>query len=179
MVRVGVGKQRIVKRVAESFDKPISPPQLECSQSGLRSYHFRPVTQLSCSIILDACRCSHVFFAFFVASITPVSIPRCSSASTTATIPLPSASAAPANTAKLSSTLLQPTSGLSFAGDTNRPPNQRRHSERAASSMDTKAARRRRSSSLMYTEPPESLEHISDQAALPNLNSEWVNAKGL
>jgi hypothetical protein len=31
----------------------------------------------------------------------------------------------------------------------------------------------------MYTEPPESLEHISDQAALPNLNSEWVNAKGL
>ncbi|CAC9886244.1 unnamed protein product [Aureobasidium pullulans] len=44
--------------------------------------------------------------------------------------------------------------------------------------MDTKAARRRRSSSLMYTEPPESLEHISDQAALPNLNSEWVNAKG-
>ncbi|KAK4995526.1 sphingolipid homeostasis protein orm1 [Elasticomyces elasticus] len=38
--------------------------------------------------------------------------------------------------------------------------------------------RRRRSSSLMYTEPPESLEHISDQAALPNLNSEWVNAKG-
>ncbi|OJD34071.1 ormdl family protein [Diplodia corticola] len=41
-----------------------------------------------------------------------------------------------------------------------------------------KAGRRRRSSSLMYTEPPESLEHISDQAALPNLNSQWVNAKG-
>jgi len=38
--------------------------------------------------------------------------------------------------------------------------------------------RRRRSSSLVYTEPPESLEHISDQAALPNLNSEWVNSKG-
>ncbi len=30
----------------------------------------------------------------------------------------------------------------------------------------------------MYTEPPESMEHISDQAALPNLNAEWVNAKG-
>lgn len=30
----------------------------------------------------------------------------------------------------------------------------------------------------MYTEPPESLEHISDQAVLPNLNAEWVNAKG-
>ncbi|GAB7356691.1 hypothetical protein MBLNU459_g7401t2 [Dothideomycetes sp. NU459] len=44
--------------------------------------------------------------------------------------------------------------------------------------METTAAkRRRRSSSLMYSEPPESLEHISDQAVLPNLNSEWVNAK--
>ncbi|KAK7527514.1 ORMDL family-domain-containing protein [Phyllosticta citriasiana] len=41
-----------------------------------------------------------------------------------------------------------------------------------------KSGRRRRSSSLMYTEPPESLEHISDQAALPNLNAQWVNAKG-
>ena len=40
-------------------------------------------------------------------------------------------------------------------------------------------ARRRRSSSLMYTEPMESMEHISDQAALPNLNAEWVNSKGL
>lgn len=38
--------------------------------------------------------------------------------------------------------------------------------------------RRRRSSSLMYTEPAESLEHINDQAALPNLNAEWVHAKG-
>ena len=41
-----------------------------------------------------------------------------------------------------------------------------------------KTSRRRRSSSLMYTEPPESTEHLSDQAALPNLNAEWVNAKG-
>lgn len=38
--------------------------------------------------------------------------------------------------------------------------------------------RRRRSSSLMYHEPPESLEQQSDQAVLPNLNSQWVNAKG-
>ncbi|KAI9657655.1 MAG: hypothetical protein M1821_002831 [Bathelium mastoideum] len=30
----------------------------------------------------------------------------------------------------------------------------------------------------MYTEPPESLEHKSDQKSLPNLNAEWVNAKG-
>ncbi len=41
-----------------------------------------------------------------------------------------------------------------------------------------KTSRRRRSSSLMYQEPPESLEQQSDQAILPNLNSQWVNAKG-
>ncbi|ERF71258.1 hypothetical protein EPUS_05310 [Endocarpon pusillum Z07020] len=41
-----------------------------------------------------------------------------------------------------------------------------------------KSGRRRRSSSIIYHEPPESLEHISDQSALPNLNSQWVNAKG-
>ncbi|KAI9805634.1 MAG: hypothetical protein M1833_005126 [Piccolia ochrophora] len=42
----------------------------------------------------------------------------------------------------------------------------------------SKSARRRRSSSLIYTEPPESIEHISDQSALPNLNADWVNSKG-
>jgi hypothetical protein len=45
-------------------------------------------------------------------------------------------------------------------------------------SLDAKEARRRRSSSLVYKEPPESLEQLSDQSALPNLNAEWVNAKG-
>jgi hypothetical protein len=30
----------------------------------------------------------------------------------------------------------------------------------------------------VFTEPAESLEHKNDQAALPNLNAEWVNAKG-
>jgi hypothetical protein len=43
---------------------------------------------------------------------------------------------------------------------------------------NTKSGRRRRSSSIIYQEPPESLEQISDQSALPNLNSQWVNAKG-
>ena len=43
----------------------------------------------------------------------------------------------------------------------------------------TKTGRRRRSSSIIYQEPPETLEQISDQSALPNLNSEWVNAKGI
>lgn len=40
--------------------------------------------------------------------------------------------------------------------------------------------RRRRSSSILqvYHEPPETLEQISDQAALPNLNANWTNAKG-
>jgi hypothetical protein len=41
-----------------------------------------------------------------------------------------------------------------------------------------KGGRRRRSSSIIYQEPPESIEHTSDQAALPNLNANWVNAKG-
>ena len=44
--------------------------------------------------------------------------------------------------------------------------------------MASEAKRRRRSSSLVFVEPPESLEHKSDQDALPNLNAEWVNAKG-
>ena len=44
--------------------------------------------------------------------------------------------------------------------------------------FDGKKERRRRSSSLIYTEPPESIEHISDQSALPNINADWVNAKG-
>ncbi|KAF2744132.1 Orm1 type endoplasmic reticulum protein [Sporormia fimetaria CBS 119925] len=43
---------------------------------------------------------------------------------------------------------------------------------------DKKEGRRRRSSSLVYQEPPESLEQLSDQAALPNLNADWVHAKG-
>ncbi len=40
--------------------------------------------------------------------------------------------------------------------------------------------RRRRSSSILqvYHEPPETLEQISDQASLPNLNANWTNAKG-
>ncbi len=45
---------------------------------------------------------------------------------------------------------------------------------------DTQASRRRRSSSILqvYQEPPEPLEQLSDQAALPNGNANWVNAKG-
>lgn len=44
---------------------------------------------------------------------------------------------------------------------------------------DGKKGRRRRSSSLIYQEPPESMEHMNDQSALPNLNANWVNAKGM
>lgn len=40
------------------------------------------------------------------------------------------------------------------------------------------ATRRRRSNSIIYTEPPETIEQSSDQAALPNLNASWVNSKG-
>lgn len=44
---------------------------------------------------------------------------------------------------------------------------------------DGNKGRRRRSSSLIYQEPTESMEHMSDQSALPNLNANWVNAKGM
>lgn len=141
-------------------------------------YQFRPTVNFSAHCLRRLSLLPRLL-RFLCLLLHSYPFPRCSSAPSIATISHPSAPAASANTAKLSSTLLQPSSGLSFAGDTNRPPNQRRHTDKPASSMDTKAARRRRSSSLMYTEPPESLEHISDQAALPNLNSEWVNAKGL
>lgn len=47
-----------------------------------------------------------------------------------------------------------------------------------ANMSQTKSGRRRRSSSIIYQEPAESLEHTSDQAALPNLNANWVHAKG-
>ena len=44
---------------------------------------------------------------------------------------------------------------------------------------DKREGRRRRSSSLLiYKEPLESPERLSDQSALPNLNATWVNAKG-
>jgi len=47
--------------------------------------------------------------------------------------------------------------------------------------MADKSGRRRRSSSILqvYQEPPEPIEQLSDQAALPNLNANWVNAKGM
>jgi hypothetical protein len=46
--------------------------------------------------------------------------------------------------------------------------------------MTDKAGRRRRSSSILqvYHEPQEPIEQLSDQSALPNLNADWVNAKG-
>ena len=45
--------------------------------------------------------------------------------------------------------------------------------------VDKREGRRRRSSSLLiYKEPLESPERLSDQSALPNLNATWVNSKG-
>lgn len=45
---------------------------------------------------------------------------------------------------------------------------------------ETGTTRRRRSSSILqvYHEPPETVEQLSDRAALPNGNANWVNAKG-
>ena len=46
--------------------------------------------------------------------------------------------------------------------------------------MADRSSRRRRSSSILqvYHEPLEPIEQLSDQSALPNLNANWVNAKG-
>ncbi|KAJ5769977.1 uncharacterized protein N7511_002028 [Penicillium nucicola] len=75
-----------------------------------------------------------------------------------------------ASNSKVSS-LLAPR-GISFPPDVDTAP------QRLSPSMNQKQGRRRRSSSLIYQEPAESIERTSDQAALPNLNADWVNAKG-
>jgi len=79
----------------------------------------------------------------------------------------------PPNTAKLSSPILLQRTVYYDVG-TNPP---RRG---APTTMADKTGRRRRSSSILqvYHEPPEPIEQLSDQSALPNLNANWVNAKG-
>ena len=72
----------------------------------------------------------------------------------------------------------QRTGGLTFAEGTS-PPTCVQTAESKMSASDKERRRRRRSSSLMYQEPPESLEHQSDQKINPNLNAQWVNAKGM
>jgi hypothetical protein len=69
------------------------------------------------------------------------------------------------------SSLLAPR-GISFPADVDTGP------QRLSPGMSQKQGRRRRSSSLIYQEPAESIERTSDQAALPNLNANWVNSKG-
>ncbi|EGS18487.1 uncharacterized protein CTHT_0050890 [Thermochaetoides thermophila DSM 1495] len=46
--------------------------------------------------------------------------------------------------------------------------------------MTDRTTRRRRSSSILqvYHEPLEPIEQLNDQSTLPNLNANWVNAKG-
>jgi hypothetical protein len=77
------------------------------------------------------------------------------------------------NTAKLSSPILLPRT-VSYDAS-SKPP---RPSGTYRAMTEHQTGRRRRSSSLLYQEPPETIEHMSDQAALPNLNANWVNAKG-
>ena len=63
---------------------------------------------------------------------------------------------------------------------TTSPPCVQKAEEKMNSANNAKEQRRRRrSSSLMYQEPPESLEQLSDQRVVPNLNAQWVNAKGM
>lgn len=44
--------------------------------------------------------------------------------------------------------------------------------------QESRAPHRRRSSSIIAHLEPESVEERSDQSSLPNLNANWVNAKG-
>lgn len=84
----------------------------------------------------------------------------------------------PSNTAKLSSPILLPRTVTFDAANGNDPP---RTGNTYLNMADRNSGgRRRRSSSILqvYHEPPETLEQISDQAALPNLNANWTNAKG-
>ncbi|KAK2627552.1 hypothetical protein QTJ16_003518 [Diplocarpon rosae] len=85
----------------------------------------------------------------------------------------PTSTIPPSTTAKLSSPILLPRT-VSYDA-TSKPP---RPSGPYRAMSEQKVGRRRRSSSLLYQEPPETIEHMSDQAALPNLNANWVNAKG-
>ncbi|MCJ1307661.1 hypothetical protein MMC25_001308 [Agyrium rufum] len=78
-------------------------------------------------------------------------------------------------TAKLSPLIIPRT--LSFAPGTKTAPACRPSTDIGIMS-EAKKGRRRRSSSIIYQEPMESAEQKSDQAILPNLNAEWVNAKG-
>lgn len=129
--------------------------------------------------------------------------PASSKPSSTSTTTSPTTTTS-TNTAKLSptATLLHQRAGLTFAEPVASPPRGAADGstdsalERIPSStgqqqpplcvqsaerkmQDIDKRRRRRSSSLMYQEPPESLEQQSDQATMPNLNSQWVNAKGM
>lgn len=84
----------------------------------------------------------------------------------------------PLNTAKVSSPIVLPRT-VSYDAGTNQP---RRGDTylKAGNMADQKQTRRRRSSSILqlYQEPQEPIEQLSDQSALPNLNAQWVNAKG-
>ncbi|RMJ13246.1 hypothetical protein CDV36_007107 [Fusarium kuroshium] len=91
--------------------------------------------------------------------------------------PLHAFASNPVNTAKLSSPILLQRTVSYDAG--TKPP-RRGSIYLNMPDRNTAGARRRRSSSILqvYHEPPETLEQISDQASLPNLNANWTNAKG-
>jgi hypothetical protein len=86
----------------------------------------------------------------------------------------PSPTPSPSNTAKVSSPILLPRT-VSYDVGTNPP-----RGSAYRNMGDQKSTRRRRSSSILqiYQEPQEPIEQLSDQSALPNLNAQWVNAKG-
>lgn len=93
--------------------------------------------------------------------------------------PLHAFASNPVNTAKLSSPILLQRTVSYDAG--TKPPRRGSIYLNMPDRNTAAGARRRRSSSILqvYHEPPETLEQISDQASLPNLNANWTNAKGI
>lgn len=89
------------------------------------------------------------------------------------------ASLSPAIITSGSLSFIEDTHPRGMAKDTTTRPAVLQSAERKISYYGEARKRRRRSSSLMYHEPPETLEHQSDQTVNPNLNAQWVNAKGM
>jgi hypothetical protein len=144
------------------------PPAISI-QSELLLYHDVPISQQQQQqrVIYSASR--QTLRASFCVWMTDTFDSRAS--------PTPNPNPNPINTAKVSSPILIPRT-VSYDVGTNPP---RRGTAYQNTNMgDQKTGRRRRSSSILqiYQEPLEPIEQLSDQSALPNLNANWVNAKG-
>lgn len=179
-----------------SLSGQVSTYSVDCSSSQQLALFAKPLVR-SDKVVIHCQEKSSVTFSMTHANLSPrPSLPSLTRRSHTTTsphvhittTPLPTHPISPAphvsrsvtqssiisssTTAKLSPLLLSRT--VSYEVGTNSP----KSGDAYRKMTDTQTGRRRRSSSLLYQEPPETVEQLSDQAALPNLNANWVNAKG-